>query len=404
MIFEPDGGECNLKQEEPDPETMNGEKNISPGSHARFELRKEGENRFVLRLSGRLDADSTPILWEELKPQLEVLPGGTLEINAGGLQCSDSAGLALLYMLNTGYLTPQVRVSLIGLKPEYQKALQSYSIEDYEAAQRQQPVCESVVDEVGRATLGKARDVRQRVIFVGDVIAGLGYVLTHPQWLRGKEIVRIFEAAGVNALPIVSLISFLVGLVIAFEATGPLAQFGAKIYIANMIGFTMVRELGPIMTAILLAGRSGSAFAAELGTMKVNEELNALETTGLDPVRFLVVQRILASLLLTPLLTIYSMVMGVFGGVLVMVGIGFPLAIAWHQLQSSLGMKDIAFGVCKGFVFGIIVAGVACFSGLQTKSGPTAVGESATRSVVTGIFLIVIADSLFSALSFVLRK
>lgn len=382
---------------------MNEEENISPGSRAHFELVKEGDSRLVLRLSGRLDADSTPVLFKELKPQLDVPSGTVMEVNAAGIECTDSAGLVFLYVLDKGYLIPQAHVSVTGLLPEYQKALQSFSFEDYQAAQRQQPVCKSVVDEVGAEVIAAANEVRQKVIFIGDMVAGLGYVLTHPRWLRGKEILRVFETAGVNALPIVSLISLLVGLVIAFEAAQPLAQFGAKIYIANLIGLTMVRELGPVMTAILLAGRSGSAFAAEIGTMKVNEELNALETTGLDPVRFLVVQRVLGSFLLTPLLTIYSMIMGVVGGVLVMVGLGFPVVTAWRQIQSSVHIKDIAFGTSKGFVFGVIVAAVACFRGLQTKSGPAAVGESTTRSVVSGIFLVVVADSLFSVLNYVLK-
>lgn len=378
--------------------------NSSPGSRARFELLKEGEKRFVLRLSGCLDNESTPVLVQALKPQLVVPPGDSLDVNAASLECTNSAGLVFLYMLNQGCLTPQAQVSITGLKPEYRRALQSYSIEDYEAVQSDKPCCESVVDEVGRQVIAGASEVRQKVIFIGDVVAGLGYVLTHPRWLRWKEVLRVFEEAGVNALPVVSLISFLVGLVIAFEAAKPLAQFGAKVYIANLIGLTMIRELGPVMTAILLAGRSGSAFAAELGTMKVNEELNALETTGLDPVRFLVVQRVLGSLLLTPLLTIYSMFVGILGGVVVMSGLGFTLATTWHQIQSSVQLKDIVFGTSKGFVFGIIVAAVACFRGLQTKSGPAAVGESTTRSVVSGIFLIVVADSLFSVLNYVLLK
>lgn len=383
---------------------MDGEENISPGSRVRFELLKEGENRFVLRLSGRLDADSTPFLWQRLQSALVVPPGATLEVNVAPLTYSDSAGFAFLYLLSKGCMTPQSQVSLNGLKPEYQKALQNYSMEDVQAYQGEQPVRQSLMDEIGMAVIAKTLEVRQKVIFVGDVISGLGYVLTHPRWMRRNEIVRIFETAGANALPIVSLISLLLGLVIAFEAAQPFARFGAKIYIANLIGLIMVRELSPVMTAILLAGRSGSAFAAELGTMKVNEELNALETIGLDPMRFLVVQRILASLLLTPLLTIYSMATGVLGGVLVMLGLGFPLSIAWHQLQSSVRINDIAFGILKAFVFGGIVAGTACLRGLETKSGPAAVGESTTRSVVSGILLIIIADSVFAILKFVLEK
>ena len=321
-----------------------------------------------------------------------------------GLTHCDSAGLGLLYFLSTGQMTPQAQVTLNGLKPELQKVLPSFSMADCQALQSQQPVCQPVPEEVGTAVMHVVDDFDEMVAFIGHAASALIFVLFHPRQIRGREVLRVFESAGVNALPIVSLISLLVGLIIAFEAAEPLAQFGAQIYIANMIGLIMVRELGPVMTAILLAGRSGSAFAAELGTMKVNEELNALETMGLDPVRFLVVQRLLASLLLTPVLTIYSMFTGVLGGVIVMSGLGFPLPVTLRQLESSVHIKDITFGIIKGFVFGIIVTGIACLRGLQTKSGPSAVGESTTRSVVSGILLIVITDALFATLMFTLMK
>ena len=170
-----------------------------------------------------------------------------------------------------------------------------------------------------------------------------------------------------------------------------------------MIGLMMVRELSPLMTAIMLAGRSGSAFAAELGTMKVNEELNALTTMGLDPIRFLVIQRIMAGLLLTPLLTLYSMLAGILGGVLVMLSLGFPLSLIYVQLVSSLTVNDVLLGVIKGAVFGVLVASVGCLRGLQTRQGPSAVGQSTTRAVVSSILLIILADAVFSVVTFVLN-
>jgi phospholipid/cholesterol/gamma-HCH transport system permease protein len=214
----------------------------------------------------------------------------------------------------------------------------------------------------------------------------------------------VFELAGANAVPIVSLVSGLVGMIIAFEAVQPLAQFGAQIFVVNMIGLVMVRELGPLLAAVLLAGRSGSAFAAEIGTMKVNEELDALQTLGLDPIRFLVVQRITASILLTPLLTVYATFLGVLGGVSVALVLGFHLSLIFHQLTSALRLSDVALGVAKGVVFGAIVSAVGCLRGLQTQQGPSAVGVSTTRAVVSSIVLIVIADAVFSVLFFVLKR
>jgi phospholipid/cholesterol/gamma-HCH transport system permease protein len=221
--------------------------------------------------------------------------------------------------------------------------------------------------------------------------------------MRWPEVRRIFDSAGANAVPIVSLVSILVGLIIAFESARPLAQFGAQIFVVNMIGLVMVRELGPLLAAILLAGRSGSAFAAEIGSMKVNEELDALQTFGLDPIRFLVMQRIVGGMLLTPLLTFYATFLGVIGGILVALGMGFPLTLIYHQLVSSVHLSDVSLGLIKGIVFGAIVSAVGCFRGLQTKEGPSAVGVSTTRAVVTSIVLIVIADAVFSVLFYYLK-
>ena len=212
------------------------------------------------------------------------------------------------------------------------------------------------------------------------------------------------RSAGVNALPVVSLLTFLVGMVIAFESAQPLAQFGAQVFVANLLGLVMSRELGPVMAAIMLAGRSGSAFAAELGTMKVNEELNALQTMGLSPVQFLVVQRVVAGILLTPVLTIFAMYAGLLGGIPVLLGLGFPLRMVLHQVQSSLHFGDLAEGLSKSIVFGAIVASVSCLRGLQTGEGPRAVGESATRSVVTSILLIILADAIIASVTYTLRK
>ena len=222
--------------------------------------------------------------------------------------------------------------------------------------------------------------------------------------MRWKEVLRVFEVAGVNALPIVCLLTCLIGTVIAFESAQPLADFGAQMFVANLLGLTITRELGPVMAAIMLAGRSGSAFAAELGTMKVNEELNALQTMGLSPVQFLIVQRVVAGILLTPVLTVFAMYAGLVGGIPVLLGLGFPLRMVLNQIQTSLHFGDLAEGLSKSIVFGAIVASVSCLRGIQTGEGPRAVGESTTRSVVSSILLIILADTLCAAVTYNLRR
>jgi phospholipid/cholesterol/gamma-HCH transport system permease protein len=213
----------------------------------------------------------------------------------------------------------------------------------------------------------------------------------------------IAQTAGVNALVVTGMVSFLTGVIMAFQAAVPLRQFGVDIFVVNLVALALLRELGPIMTAVVFAGRSGSAFAAEIGTMKVNEELNALQTMGLDPVRFLVVPRVLAGFLVTPILTIYANLLGVAGGFFVMMLQGFPFAALWNQLLTAVTVHDVLSGLIKSFVFGVLVAGIGCLRGLQTGTGAEAVGVSTTRAVVSGIFLVVVVDAIFAVIFYVIK-
>ena len=371
---------------------------------AQWELHPGPDGGLILTIRGELDVANVTDVWRGLKKELQGRQVSRLEINAGQMTSCDSAGLALLYHLSIGGLTPNATVTVIGLGPELQHLFNSYSKADYQALQDHEPMRISFVEDLGGATRAWFKDLRQLVEFIGAVSVNLAMGLMHPRKMRWPEVLRVFETAGVNALPIVSLLTCLIGMVIAFEAAQPLAQLGAQVFVANLLGLTICRELGPVMAAIMLAGRSGSAFAAELGTMKVNEELNALETMGLSPIQFLVVQRVLAGILLTPVLTIYAMYAGLVGGIPVLMGLGFPLRMILRQIQISLQFGDLAEGMCKSIVFGGIVATVSCLRGLQTGEGPRAVGESTTRSVVSSILLIILADAVFAALTYTLRK
>lgn len=356
-----------------------------------------------LALTGELDTESTPEAWRRLETELTGKKITTLEVDVHQLVC-DSAGLSLLYYLSIAGMTPGAAVNLIGLNPELQHLLRSFSKQDFETLEEHEPTCSSFVDDVGSATTSWIADVRQQIEFLGEVTVNLATSLFRPRRMHWKEVFRVFEVAGVNALPVVSLLTFLVGMVIAFESAQPLAQFGAQVFVANLLGLVMSRELGPVMAAIMLAGRSGSAFAAELGTMKVNEELNALETMGLSPIQFLVIQRVLAGILLAPVLTIYAMYAGLLGGIPVLLGLGFPLRMVLQQIQSSLHFGDLAEGLGKSVVFGGIVAAVSCLRGIQTGEGPRAVGDSTTRSVVSSILLIIFADTILASITYVMRQ
>jgi len=370
--------------------------------HWNLSVRPDGAA--TLAFNGELDTESTPAAWRMLETELTGVKISSLSVDVSGLTSCDSAGLSLLYQLSTGAMTPGATVNTTGLSPELEHLFRSFSQQDLEALQEHEPACSSIVDDVGVATRSWLSDLRQQVEFIGEVTVALAKGLASPRRMRWKEVLRVFELAGVNALPIVSLLTFLVGMVIAFESAQPLAQLGAQVFVANLLGLVMSRELGPVMAAIMLAGRSGSAFAAELGTMKVNEELDALQTMGLSPVQFLVAQRVLAGILLTPVLTVYAMYAGLLGGIPVLLGLGFPLRMVLSQIQSNLHFGDLAEGLSKSLVFGAIVASVSCLRGLQTGEGPRAVGESTTRSVVSSILLIILADAVFASLTYVLRK
>lgn len=367
-----------------------------------LEFGPSGFARLVLR--GRLNAQTATACWSELEQRLRGAKLQKLEVDAEGLEFCDGGGLALLRYLSMGLMTPEAIVSVHGLSTELEQLFHGFTLDDYNALRPSSSVkCHPLPEEVGSGVRQAASDLREQVEFLGSVARNLLPTLADRRRMRWTEIGRVFETAGANAVPIVSLVSILVGLIIAFESTQTLAKFGAQIYVVNMIGIIMVRELGPLLAAVLLAGRSGSAFAAEIGTMKINEELDALQTFGLDPIRFLVVQRILGAILLMPLLAIYATFLGVTGGILVAFGLGFPWALIFHQLAISIRLSDIAFGLTKGVAFGAIVSAVGCLRGLQTQEGPSAVGVSTTRAVVTSIVLIVIADAVFSVLFYVLK-
>lgn len=358
----------------------------------------------LIILRGRLNARTATACWNDLERRLRGAKVQKLEVDADGLEFCDGGGLALLRYLSMGLMTPEAVVSVHGLSTGLEQLFRGFTLEDYKALRPPASVkCHPLPEEVGGGVRQAARDLREQVEFFGSVARILLPTLADPKRMRWTEVGRVFEAGGANAVPIVSLVSILVGLIIAFESTQTLANFGAQIYVVNMIGIIMVRELGPLLAAVLLAGRSGSAFAAEIGTMKVNEELDALHTLGLDPIRFLVIQRITAAILLTPLLAIYATFLGVTGGVLVAFSLGFKWSLIFHQLTVSLSLSDIAFGMAKGVAFGAIVSAVGCLRGLQTQEGPSAVGVSTTRAVVTSIVLIVLADAVFSVLFYFLK-
>jgi phospholipid/cholesterol/gamma-HCH transport system permease protein len=282
------------------------------------------------------------------------------------------------------------------MRPEFEQLLKPFENEPIPTSIEPPNRKESFLVYLGRLSANLAVDLRDQISFLGQLLVLFGTALLRPSIVRWNDVWVNFQKVGNDALLIVGLIGFLMGLIMAFQASIPLAQFGVQIFIVNLVGLAMLRELGAIMTAIVVAGRSGSAFAAEIGTMKVNEEINALITMGLDPTRFLVLPRVIAGTLAAPVLTVYANLIGIFGGLLVVNLIGYSWSAIWTQFVSAMSVSDLMTGMIKSVVFGFLVSMVGCLRGLQTKKGALAVGESTTRSVVTSIILIILTDGIFA--------
>lgn len=356
----------------------------------------------TLVMTERLDAYTTGTLWREALQVLQQSKPSRVVIDASGVTYCDGAGVALLLKLQDQQRSAGGHFAIVALRDEFQRLLDLYGQIPTEGVGKHGQERLPFIEQIGRASFEIWKDLRILVAFTGQLTVTLLRVAAHPRQVRWRDMWHVAELAGVNAAPIVALIGFLLGLIMAFQSAIPMRRFGADIFVANLVGLSMVRELGPLVTAILLAGRSGSAFAAELGTMKVREEIDALTTMGLDSVRFLVVPRVLAAVTMTPLLTIFANLFGLIGGAVVMVSLGYPLVTYGNQLQSAVQIRDLIGGLSKSLVFGMVVAGVGCLRGLQTTTGASAVGESTTSAVVSGIILIALVDGVFAVVFYYL--
>ena len=355
--------------------------------------------------SGRMDAGGIAGIWDRACNGLAGHAGAALTLDLSGVTYFDMAGAALIVHLERiARDGNQDTVRMTGLDKSAATLVERVSQTDLAVSAPARPGgrIRRMVENQGRRLGEFWQDAATFISFFGELCWFFFAGLLRPGRIRWKETLRVAEQAGVNALPIVALISFIVGLVMAFQSAIPMKMFGAEIYVANLIGLAMVRELGPLMTAIVLAGRSASAFAAEIGTMKINEEIDALSIMGLEPVRFLILPRVIASTLMTPLLTVFAILVGILGGAVVILSMGHPFSAYYNQVVGFVTWGDFVGGMIKCFVFGVLIAATGCIRGYQTRQGPSAVGEAATRAVVSSIILIAVFDGIFSIIYYVL--
>jgi phospholipid/cholesterol/gamma-HCH transport system permease protein len=348
-------------------------------------------------LEGRITAYSAGPLWQSALETLEQHPDRPVVVDASRLTYIDDTGIALLFDLQHKERAPGAAVQIQGLAPNLAALIPDY---DATALGGAAPHREElgIVEHIGRAAAKELAYLKGMADFLGNCAAALLKAITHPGLVRWGEALAVATEAGANAVPIVMLIGFLMGVIIAFEIGLVAQQFGAVIFVVDGVGVAMLRELGALMTAIVFAGRTGAAFAAQIGTQKVNEEVNAILTFGLDPLHFLVLPRLLASLLVMPLLAVIADLVGLFGGALVLTGFGISFTQFYTHLLGAVDAGDFLFGVFKAAVFGFAIAAIGCERGLSTGAGATSVGLSATSAVVTGIVWIVVLDGIFTVL------
>jgi phospholipid/cholesterol/gamma-HCH transport system permease protein len=257
----------------------------------------------------------------------------------------------------------------------------------------------SLPNRLGRGAQAHFQRARDISTFAGEIVVGVGHLLSRPSRFRWGDCLEVMQQTGARALPIVGLISFLVGVIMAFQAAIQLRQFGAEVFVANLVGLAVVREMGPMMAAVVLCGRTGAAFAAQIGTMRVNEEIDALKTLGASPIDFLVMPRMAALFVMMPLLVIYANFLGILGGLFIAVTtMDMTVATYFAQTREAIGLMDVYTGLIKAVAFGVLIAFSGCLRGLQCKRSSAGVGAAATSAVVTGILLVIVADALFAVI------
>ncbi|MHC4131219.1 MAG: MlaE family lipid ABC transporter permease subunit [Planctomycetota bacterium] len=361
----------------------------------RTEYNTDGGN-LRLVIEGRLDAETVSRVWPEALRKLSSSKPSIMEIDATGVEYCDGSGAALFLNLKNKQEKENRQLLIKGLKPEFEQLIKIFDPGEIAKPLPGKLSLKGSIERTGQIGWNISSDLKTEIAFGGEVIVKFVNAVLRPRSIRWTDTFVIAEKSGADAVGITCLLGFLIGLILAFQSAIAMQKFGAQIYVADLVVIVLFRELGALITAVIFAARSGSAFAAEIGTMKVNEEIDALTTMGLDPVKFLAVPRMLAGLFMMPLLTMFNLLFGLIGCGMVMASLGFPFVTFMNRIQQACSLSDFTGGMIKTFVFGMIIAVVGCLRGLQTKTGASAVGDSATKAVVTSIIAIVIVDGVFA--------
>lgn len=314
----------------------------------------------------------------------------------------DSAGMMLFIHYYDLLKSNNCAIKVIGSKSDQERMyqlLRKYAVDDFGVESTFSSYYIKLLNDIGKSAVAFGQDITAFLTFVGENFVNLLYSLGHPRCIRFGAIAKNIEEAGVRAIPIVALTSFLIGVVIAYQGAVQLEKFGANIFIVDMIGISITRELAPLITAIVVAGRTGSSYTAQLGVMKLTEEIDAMRTMGFDPHRFLVLPRIIALMIALPLMIFFADIIGIVAGMIIS---HLHLQLSYvefiHRLQTALEVKHLWIGICKGPFFAWLIAAVGCFHGFQVSKSTESIGRYTTTSVVNAIFLVIACDALFSVL------
>lgn len=363
-------------------------------------------SRAQVTLSGAVNVYSLAGVWTEVREkQAQWLGQGvaqsrSLVFDASKVSSLDGSAFAFLIDVQEAQKKAGGQFDIQGLDPKYQPLLH-----EFDPIQNLFPVSaikqkRNFVVSTGMAAQNLIDDARGLVTFVGHLSADLAWSIRHIRQVRWGDFVNAAVEAGISALPIVGLVAFLIGVILSFQAAIGMQQFGAVSFVGPLAALGIVREMGPLITAILLAGRSSAAFAAEIGTMTVNSEVDALVTGGLSPIRFLVVPRVLAGILVAPILTLFADIVSIFSSMLTMQIYGIPFINFYNGMLAAVDVEDVLSGLVKATLFGVVVSAMGCLRGMQTGTGAAAVGISATRAVVSSIVMIVLVDGIFAYISY----
>ena len=358
------------------------------------EIEQQG-SQAVVRPRGAIDVGSAADLYEALVSLAQEAECREAVLDLGAVDHIDSSGIAVVAVAQERLRAVGKGLRVINLAADQREAFSMMPARPEEEAGLRARV--GMFGTIGAALYGMFNHGRAFLLLAIDTLVAAWRAVVRGERPPRGSYTEQAVAIGVDALPIVALLSLLLGLILAFQAAFQLRQFGANIFVADLVGISMVREFGPMMTGIMLAGRSGSAIAAELGTMVVQEEVDALKTMGIDPRRFLVLPKMLGILTMQPALTLLSNFIGIFGGFVIAV-LYLDLSPSTYIDQTLLAVtfSDWLHGLLKSVVFALLIGMVGCYSGLQIEGGASGVGRATTRAVVAGIFLIILADSIFA--------